>query len=98
VFRTCDAFRVEKLFLCGITATPPHREIHKTALGAEESVKWKYLGSASEAILELKKSDYLVSGHGTYNSSCHSRIMKFLRAAKLHWSLAMKFREWVKKL
>ena len=60
VFRTCDAFRVEKLFLCGITATPPHREIHKTALGAEESVKWKYLGSASEAILELKKSDYLV--------------------------------------
>lgn len=60
VFRTCDAFRVEKLYLCGITATPPHREIHKTALGAEESVDWKYFGNATEAILELKSSGYLV--------------------------------------
>ncbi|MCX6286719.1 MAG: RNA methyltransferase [Bacteroidetes bacterium] len=60
VFRTCDAFRVESLYLCGITAKPPHREIHKTALGAEDSVKWEYYGSAAEAILELKKSGYLV--------------------------------------
>ena len=60
VFRTCDAFRVEKLCLCGITASPPHREIHKTALGAEESVEWKHYSTATEAILELKKSGYLV--------------------------------------
>ncbi len=60
VFRTCDAFRVEKLCLCGITATPPHREIHKTALGAEESVKWKYYPATSEAIMELKAAGYMV--------------------------------------
>jgi len=60
VFRTCDAFKVESLYLCGITAVPPHREIHKTALGAEESVRWKYFSSASGAILELKKLGYLV--------------------------------------
>ena len=60
VFRTCDAFRVEKLYLCGITAVPPHREIHKTALGAETSVKWKYYDTAKEAILELKKSGHLI--------------------------------------
>ncbi len=60
VFRTCDAFRVETLFLCGITAIPPHREIHKTALGAEDSVSWKYFDSATEAILEVKKSGFIV--------------------------------------
>jgi len=43
VFRTADAFLVEKIYLCGITATPPHREIHKTALGATESVAWEYV-------------------------------------------------------
>lgn len=42
VFRTSDAFRIEKIYLCGITATPPNREIHKTALGAEDSVAWEY--------------------------------------------------------
>ncbi|MCX6283837.1 MAG: RNA methyltransferase [Bacteroidetes bacterium] len=60
VFRTCDAFRVESLYLCGITAVPPHREIHKTALGAEDSVRWKYFNSAAEAILELKKSGFMI--------------------------------------
>ena len=59
-FRTCDAFRVERLYLCGITATPPHREIHKTALGAEESVEWKYFGTASQAVMALKAEGYLV--------------------------------------
>ena len=42
VFRTSDAFRIEKIFLCGITATPPHKDIHKTALGATDSVNWEY--------------------------------------------------------
>ena len=54
VFRTADAFRLQGIFLCGITATPPHREIHKTALGATESVRWEYRKETHEAIAELK--------------------------------------------
>lgn len=60
VFRTCDAFRVEALYLCGICQTPPSTEIHKTALGAEDSVAWKYFNTALEAIDELKKQGYHV--------------------------------------
>ncbi len=60
VFRTCDAFRVEKLCLCGITSTPPHAEIHKTALGAEDSVAWQHYPTALEAIEELRKKGYRV--------------------------------------
>jgi tRNA G18 (ribose-2'-O)-methylase SpoU len=58
VFRTCDAFRVEAVYLCGITATPPHVEIHKTALGAEDSVSWRYFKTADEAVEELKQRGY----------------------------------------
>ena len=58
VFRTCDAFRVEAVYLCGITATPPHVEIHKTALGAEESVSWRYFKTADDAVEELKQRGY----------------------------------------
>ncbi|MCM1108287.1 MAG: RNA methyltransferase [Clostridium sp.] len=58
VFRTSDAFRVECVYLCGITATPPHSEIHKTALGAEDTVEWKYTGDTMDAINELKESGY----------------------------------------
>ena len=60
VFRTCDAFRVESLYLCGICQTPPSTEIHKTALGAEDSVNWKYFKTALEAVDELKKEGYQV--------------------------------------
>ena len=60
VFRTADAFRAESIYLCGITATPPHREIHKTALGATESVSWKYFPSTLEAIDEVKSKGYKV--------------------------------------
>ena len=60
VFRTGDAFRIEAVYLCGITSTPPSTEIHKTALGAEDSVEWKYYPSALEAILALKKAGYEV--------------------------------------
>lgn len=60
VFRTCDAFRIEKLFLCGITATPPHREIQKTALDATESVKWQYFENTVDAVNHLIKSGYLI--------------------------------------
>lgn len=57
-FRTSDAFRIEKIYLCGITATPPHREINKTALGATETVDWKYEKSISDLIARLKGEDY----------------------------------------
>jgi len=60
IFRTADAFLVEAVYLCGITATPPHREIHKTALGATESVAWRYFNSAAEAVAELKAKGYLI--------------------------------------
>ena len=60
VFRTCDAFRVEAVYLCGITATPPHNEIHKTALGAEDSVAWRYFKTADEAVAELKRQHFTV--------------------------------------
>ena len=60
VFRTSDAFRVERIFLCGITSTPPHAEIHKTALGAEDSVAWEYFKTALEAVEKLKKEGYTV--------------------------------------
>ena len=53
VFRSSDAFRVEAVYLCGITATPPHLEIHKTALGGEDSVAWRYFNTATEAVQSL---------------------------------------------
>lgn len=60
VFRTADAFRVEKIYLCGITSIPPHSEIHKTALGAEESVDWEYSKSTVELVDKLKEDGYKV--------------------------------------
>lgn len=60
VFRTCDAMAVEKLYLCGITATPPHREIRKTAIGASESVNWEYQKNAIEVIKRYQKSGYQI--------------------------------------
>lgn len=60
VFRSCDAFRVEAVYLCGITATPPHVEIHKTALGAEDSVDWEYFKTTEEAVAKLKEKGYFV--------------------------------------
>lgn len=60
VFRTCDAFNVEKLFLCGITARPPHKDIAKTALGATESVEWEYVEDVVELAQRLKDEGYAV--------------------------------------
>ncbi|HIZ90758.1 MAG TPA: RNA methyltransferase [Candidatus Bacteroides merdavium] len=60
VFRTSDAFRVECIYLCGITATPPHPEMHKTALGAEFTVDWKYVNNAVEAVDNLRREGYVV--------------------------------------
>lgn len=58
VFRTADAFGIEAVYLCGITACPPHREILKTALGATETVKWKYFENFQQAATELAASEY----------------------------------------
>jgi 23S rRNA (guanosine2251-2'-O)-methyltransferase len=58
VFRTADAFLVDRILLCGITATPPHKDIHKTALGATESVDWVYYPETAKAIEDLKHENY----------------------------------------
>jgi tRNA G18 (ribose-2'-O)-methylase SpoU len=60
VFRTGDAFRIEAVYLCGITSIPPNAEIHKTALGAEDSVEWRSYKSAKEAVIALKETGYEV--------------------------------------
>ena len=60
VFRTADAFRIEKIYLCGITSTPPHAEIHKTALGAEESVDWEYAEETINIVDKLRGIGYTV--------------------------------------
>lgn len=68
-FRTADAFCVETIYLCGITAVPPHREIHKTALGAENTVSWVYVESVLAAAQDLKNKGYtLVSIEQTENT------------------------------
>ena len=60
VFRTSDAFLVKAVYLCGITATPPHPEIHKTALGAEDSVEWHYFEDTNAAVDKLHEEGYIV--------------------------------------
>lgn len=60
VFRTCDAFRIAHVYLCGITAQPPHKEIEKTALGATESVDWSYVASTASLVKELIMNNYQV--------------------------------------
>ena len=61
VFRTSDAFLVEKIYLCGITATPPHKDIHKTALGSTETVAWEYVENTIELVEKLKAEDVIVA-------------------------------------
>lgn len=60
IFRTSDAFRTESIYLCGITARPPHPEIHKTALGAEDSMEWRYFATTTEAVEALKREGYII--------------------------------------
>lgn len=60
VFRSSDAFRVKDIYLCGITAVPPQPEIHKTALGAEDTVSWKYFKNTMDAVNELHEMGYVV--------------------------------------
>ncbi len=60
VFRTCDAFAVEELYLCGYTPCPPHRDIHKTALGATETVKWRSFATTAEAVEHARSLGYSI--------------------------------------
>jgi 23S rRNA (guanosine2251-2'-O)-methyltransferase len=60
IFRTSDAFLVEKIYLCGICAQPPDKEIHKTALGAEYSINWEYYRTTEEAVIRLKNEGYTI--------------------------------------
>lgn len=61
-FRTSDAFALEKIYLCGITATPPHREILKTAIGATDAVTWEYYTQTTDAIVDLREAGYQIIG------------------------------------
>jgi len=61
VFRTSDAFVVEKIYLCGITATPPNKDIHKTALGATETVTWEYAENTLDVVKKLQSENYIVA-------------------------------------
>jgi 23S rRNA (guanosine2251-2'-O)-methyltransferase len=61
VFRTSDAFLIEKIYLCGITSTPPHNEIYKTALGAEETVLWQYFDDTLQCIEQLQQQQYIIA-------------------------------------
>jgi len=60
VFRTADAFRIERIILCGITATPPNREMQKTALGATEMVAWEYFGNTLQAVEQMRNAGYII--------------------------------------
>lgn len=69
LFRTADAFLIEEIMLCGISATPPSIEIHKTALGAEDSVKWSYFGDTKDAVSYLRESRYTICSLEQVNGS-----------------------------
>lgn len=80
IFRTADAFGIESVYLCGITACPPHREILKTALGATETVRWKYFSKVEEAALQLKATGYHIAAVEQTDSSV--MLNKFIGAEK----------------
>lgn len=77
VFRTTDAFLLEAVYITGYTCTPPHKEIKKTALGAEDSVTWKHFENASEAILSLKKDGYKIYAVEQAVNSLHLQKVNF---------------------
>jgi len=97
VFRTCDAFRVEEILLCGITATPPNAEIHKTALGAEDSVKWRYFHETLQAVDELKSSGYTVFSVEQTKTAFLSNTYKLTNPASMPLFWVMKYMVYNKK-
>lgn len=85
VFRTADAFLMEQIYLCGITATPPHRDIQKTALGATETVNWNHFNSTLEAIEQLKQQGYKIAAVEQTENSTFLNNFKVNRNEK--WAL-----------
>src|SRR5688572_14810960 len=85
IFRTADAFLLEGIYLCGITSQPPHREIEKTALGATQTVAWKYFKSVSEAITELKQHNYTIVSVEQTDSS--TPLSKFFPSPEKKYAL-----------
>jgi len=82
-FRTVDAFLCEKIVLCGITAKPPHREIHKTALGSTDTVEWKYYENTKDAINELKLQGFKIVSIEQADKSISLEKFQFNREEKL---------------
>ncbi len=85
VFRTADAFLMEQIYLCGITATPPHRDIQKTALGSTETVNWNHFNSTLEAIEQLKQQGYKIAAVEQTENSTFLNNFKVNRNEK--WAL-----------
>jgi tRNA G18 (ribose-2'-O)-methylase SpoU len=83
VFRTADAFLVEAVYLCGITGTPPNKDIQKTALGSTDSVDWKYFKTTLEAVAELKQNNYHVSAIEQTESAIMLNNFKPFKGQKL---------------
>lgn len=77
VFRTADAFRIQKIYLCGITAKPPHREIQKTALGATDSVDWHYAKETLEVVKNLKQNNVEIISIEQADKSCMLQDFQF---------------------
>jgi 23S rRNA (guanosine2251-2'-O)-methyltransferase len=82
IFRTADAFLTKAIYLCGITAKPPHREIQKTALGATESVDWKYFPETIDAIHNLKEEGYIIIGVEQTEGSVELQEMQIEKGEK----------------
>ena len=68
-FRTADAFALEKIYICGISATPPHKEINKTAIGATDSMDWQYYKTTRDCLIDLKQKGYILTGIEQTDSS-----------------------------
>ncbi len=82
IFRTADAFRISKIFLCGITATPPHREIHKTALGATDSVDWMHYNSTENVFKVARENNINLVGYRIFNSYDYSQAKEWLEESQ----------------
>ncbi len=83
VFRTADAFLLQSIYLCGFTPQPPHRDIHKTALGATETVEWKYFADATDALKQLRDEGYKIFAIEQAKGSISLQQFKFEQDDKL---------------
>lgn len=94
IFRTSDAFRVAAVYLCGISATPPSPEIHKTALGAEESVEWRYFADTLEAVAALKADGFTVCALEQVNGSVSLEAFRPEREGRYAIVAGQRWTEW----